>query len=198
LTKVACGTPLEALDKEATMLIFLAIGAAGVVLLIISALFDGVIDIFDLGDGLLSGPAIASFVGAFGFAGALAVRGGLSQAAAVAVGAAAGAAVGGLAGLAARSLMRMPTDATVSASSYLGLTGVVITAIGPGSIGEVSVTVGGQPTKMSARSADGAAIAAGRPVTIEATPSPTLVIVSTTGAPGATVPPPGTNPTHKE
>jgi hypothetical protein len=170
------------------MLLFLAIGAAGVILLVISALFDGVIDIFDLGDGLLSGPAIASFVGAFGFAGALALHAGLSQAAAVAAGASSGVAVGALAGFAARSLMRMPTDATVSSGSYLGLTGTVVTAIGPGTIGEVSVLVGGQPTKLNARSEDGVAIPAGRTVTVSATPSPTLVIVSV--AAGADTPPP--------
>jgi hypothetical protein len=173
--------------------LFLTIGAAGVVLLIISALFDGVIDIFDLGDGLLSGPAVASFIGAFGFAGALALQAGLAPAAAVGVGAVSGVAVGGLAGLAARSLMRMPTDETVSSGSYVGLSGTVVTSIAAGSLGEVSVIVAGQPVKMSARSAAGDAIAAGVTVAVTAAPSPTLVLVSPTPVgvtpPASTLPP---------
>jgi hypothetical protein len=160
------------------MTLFLTIGAAGAVLLVVATLFDGVIDLFDLGDGLLSGPAIASFVGAFGFAGALALSAGFAPVLAVGVGTAAGAAVGALAGLAARSLMRMPTDATVSSGSYVGLSGTVVTSIGAGSLGEVSVIVAGQPVKMSARSKDGAPIGAGETVTVQAVPSPTLVLVS--------------------
>lgn len=160
------------------MLLFISIGLAGVVLLVISALFDGVIDIFDLGDGLLSGPAIASFVGAFGFAGALAVRAGASPVAAVAVGTVSGVAMGAVAGLAARSLMRMQTDVTPSSESYVGLTGTVVTQIAAGSIGEVSLVVAGHPKKMNARSSDGSAVPAGTSVLVVSVPSPTLVLVA--------------------
>lgn len=159
------------------MMLFVVVGVVGVAALALTLVFDGVLDFFDVGDGMLSAPAMASFLGAFGFAGALAQYSGLGPAASTAVGTLAGAVIGAGAGMAAKSLMRMPTDATPSAGDYVGRDGVVITAVTPGGVGEVSVSLGGQPVKVSARGADESALPVGTNVVVVTSLSPTLMQV---------------------
>jgi hypothetical protein len=168
------------------MITFLVIGAVGVVVLAVSLLLG---DLLGLGhgdvDGPFSVPAVAGFVGAFGFVGlilAALVPGGTGAEAGV--GAAGGllAAVptGWLAIRLTRALAGMPTDATLTSGDLIGATGVVITPIRAGGYGEVSLAVSGQRLKYNAR-AD-APLAAGTPVLVIETPSATSVVVEETAA----------------
>jgi membrane protein implicated in regulation of membrane protease activity len=163
---------------------FLIIGGLGVALLAVS-LFVG--DVLHLGhpdaDGPFSVPAIAGFVGAFGFGGAIAaaLTGGAGILAVV-VGLIAGIAVaipsawGTM--LLARAAARMRTDATPTRSDLVGRLGVVVTAIGQDAYGEVRITIGGQPVKLNARSDRPVALGA-RVFVVEA-PSDTSVVVEET------------------
>ncbi len=167
------------------MTLFLILGIIGIAFLLMSLLLDDLLgslfdslDFFDSG-GFLGGPAIFSFLAAFGFGGALARNAGVSGAGSVAIGAAAGIGLGAGAGLVSRSLMRMPTDTTVSAAHYVGVRGTVITPIPDEGLGEISITIGGQPLKLSARSSS--AIGAGMPIIVTAVLSPTSVLVDPLG-----------------
>lgn len=157
------------------MLIFLVLGVIGLSLLLISLVFDGLLDVFE-GDGLLSAPAIAAFITSLGFVGALASNAGAGPAVASLAGTVSGLGIGFLASLLARSAQNMKTDATPSSASYAGLSGSVVTAISDAGFGEVSLSVGGQPVKVSARADQ--AIPAGSTVKVVSVLSPTSVVVT--------------------
>ena len=169
---------------------FLVIGAIGVLVLAVSLLFGELLQIGHAdADGPFSVPAMAAFAGALGFAGAIVaalVPGGTAGEALAGGGAGLVAAVpaGWLAVRLTRSVMRMPTDATLSSSDLIGATGVVTTPIRATGAGEVSVSVAGQRIKFNAR-AD-RPLPTGTPVLVIETPSTTSVLVEET----ATVLPP--------
>lgn len=167
---------------------FLVIGGIGVAVLAIS-LFVG--DVLHFGhpdlDGPFSVPAIAGFVGAFGFAGAVAADlvGGSGAtaagiAAAVVVGLLAAVPTAWLAMRLARAASRMRTDATPTRGDLVGRLGVVVTAINPNGYGEVRVSLGGQPVKLNARADRPIALGA-RVFVVEAL-SDTSVVVEETPA----------------
>lgn len=157
-------------------IVFLVIGALGVILAALAMFGDGLLE---LGDGLLSTEAVAAFVGCMGFAGAAAYElagdsigvigaGGLGVIVAVP-----------LAFLAARMvdrIGRMPTDATPTAEDLNGIKGVVVSPIPAGAFGEVRVRIGGQPMKLYARSDK--PIALGAAVIVTAALSETSVVVT--------------------
>jgi membrane protein implicated in regulation of membrane protease activity len=165
---------------------FLVIGAIGVVLLAAS-LFIG--DLLHIGhpdaDGPFSVPAIAAFVGAFGFGGAIAasLTGGSSGVAVlVAVLAGVGVAIPTAWGtmLLARAAGRMRTDATPTRNDLVGRLGVVVTSIPAQGYGEVRITIGGQPVKLNARS--DRPVAMGARVFVVEAPTDTSVVVEETAA----------------
>jgi membrane protein implicated in regulation of membrane protease activity len=155
---------------------FLIIGVLGIALLVLTSVVDGVLDLFD-SDGLLSGPALATFLAAFGFGGAIAVYAGASGVVAVGAGIASGGALAGVVAAAMSSLMKMRTDATPASSDLPGRNGTVITTVPPGGLGEVSVAIGGQPVKLSARAVGDEPLPAGTAIVVTAALSPTSVIV---------------------
>ena len=168
----------------AVTVMFLVIGAIGVVLLAGSLLLG---DLLHIGhpdaDGPFSVPAIAAFVGAFGFGGAIAagLSGGSSFAAVVAaliagVGVAFPTAWGTM--LLARAANRMRTDATPTRGDLIGRLGVVVTPIPAAGYGEVRVIIGGQPVKLNARADQPVAMGA-RIFVVEA-PTDTSVVVEET------------------
>lgn len=134
-------------------LVFLGIGAFGVLIAML-AMFGG--SLFDIGDGFVSIEAVAGFIGGLGFGAAVAyeyfgdsvgVFGALGVGVIVAVLAAF---------LGVRLVARvkdMPTDATPTASDFVGAKGIVVSQIPAGGYGEVRVRIGGQPLKLYARSA---------------------------------------------
>ncbi|GIH08963.1 hypothetical protein Rhe02_70300 [Rhizocola hellebori] len=156
-------------------IIFLAIGALGIVVAAIT-LFGG--SLFDIGDGLFSTEAAATFIGGFGFASAAAY-----ELAGETVGVIGSAGIGviiavPLAFLAARMVERvgnMPTDATPTATDLSGARGVVVTPVPAGGFGEVRVRVGGQPMKLYARAAK--PIALGAAIVVTEALSETSVVV---------------------
>ena len=159
------------------MLAFLVIGGVGAVLLLISLVVGDALDgAFDaVGGDLLSGAALAGFLGAFGFAGALAYELSGSVAIAVGVGIAVGLAIGAAAGWVSARLRSGGDESNVRTPELLGRSGTVINAIPSDGYGEVSVVAAGHITKLNARAV--APIAPGTPVVITGVLSATSVSV---------------------
>jgi membrane protein implicated in regulation of membrane protease activity len=160
---------------------FLVIGGVGIVVLALSVLIG---DLFHFGHpdaaGPFSVPAIAGFIGAFGFAAAIVSAAGVP-------GGSVAAAVGGLvaavptAWLAtrlARMAMNMRTDATPTQQDMIGTTGVIVTPITGSGYGEVRISLGGQPVKLSAR-ADKPIPLGARVFVVEATSSTSVIVEET-------------------
>ncbi|MFD9907834.1 hypothetical protein [Streptomyces sp. NPDC059063] len=168
------------------MELFLGLGIAGIVLLVLALVFDGVLEgLFGgalggaLGgflDGLLSLPVIAGFLSMLGFGGALALgAAGLDTGPAALVGVGAGVGAGLLTWKFTRVLMRDQTAVTPRGDDLLGSAGSVVTAIPADGYGEVLLRLAGQPVKFAAKS--GVALARGTEVWVEETLSPTSVAV---------------------
>jgi membrane protein implicated in regulation of membrane protease activity len=168
---------------NAVTVTFLFIGGIGVALLAASLFFG---DVLHLGhpdaDGPFSVPAVAGFVGAFGFGGAIVAAltgGGLLS---LVVGLIAGVAIAIPSAIGTMSLARMAshmrTDGTPTRSDLIGRLGVIVTPIPARGYGEVRISIGGQPVKLNARSDQAVALGA-RVFVIEA-PSDTSVVVEET------------------
>lgn len=161
---------------------YIVIGGVGLVIvlasLVLGEVVDGLFDAIDLdlGGGLLSGPVIGSFLAAFGFGAALVMYAtGAGAALGALAGLGSGVVVGGIAGLLTRSLMAMPTDATLRSSDLIGTPATVVTRIPAEGLGEVTLTHLGQYLKLSARASE--PIPAGTPVTVSAVISSSSVLV---------------------
>ncbi|MYX49943.1 hypothetical protein [Streptomyces sp. SID8385] len=160
------------------MTLFLGLGIAGIVLLVLSLIFDGALEGFfgDFLDGLLSLPAIAGFVSMLGFGGAIVLgTTGLGVAGATVVGVLAGVVTGWVVLKLSKALMRDQTDATPRSADLVGTAGSVVTAIPASGYGEVLVYLGGQPLKLSAKST--APLTRGTEIWVEASLSSTSVSV---------------------
>ena len=166
---------------DTATVVFLAVGGAGVAVLALGLLGTELLHFVhpDI-DGPVSTEAIAGFVGAFGFAGAIAselldARTPALVGLAAAVGAAAALPTAYLALRLGRAARSMHTDATPTRQDMVGAVGVVVTPIPAQGYGEVRLRIGGQPVKLNAR--------ADRPVPIGAqifvieAPSDTSVVV---------------------
>ncbi|KES09057.1 hypothetical protein BU52_03130 [Streptomyces toyocaensis] len=136
---------------------FVGLGVAGLVLLLLSLVFDGILEgVFDgvldgLFDGLLSLPVIAGFVSMLGFGGAIVLgTTDLGVTGATATGVLAGVGAGWLTWKLSRLLMRDQTDATPRGDDLIGTSGSVVTAIPADGYGEVLVRLAGQPLKLAA------------------------------------------------
>lgn len=161
---------------------FLGLGIAGLVLLVLSLILDGVLEgLFDgvldgLFDGLLSLPVIAGFVSMLGFGGAIVLgTTGLGTTGATAIGVVAGVAAGWLTWKLSRALMRDQGDAAPRGGDLVGISGSVVTAIPAEGYGEVLVHLAGQPLKLAAKCS--VPLARGAEVWVEATLSATSVVV---------------------
>lgn len=158
------------------MVAFLVIGGLGVALLLISLIVGDLLDgVLDFGGDLLSGAALAGFLGAFGFGGALAFDATDNMAASIGIGLAAGVAVGAGAGLAISRLKQGGDESNVRTGDLVGHHGTVISSIPEDGLGEISIVVSGHITKLNARSAT--ALPAGTAVTVTAILSATAVRV---------------------
>ncbi|MEV6047644.1 hypothetical protein [Streptomyces xanthochromogenes] len=159
------------------MVWFLGFGMAGLALLVLSLVFDGLLEgLFDAFDGLVSLPVVAGFVSMLGFGGAIVLgTTGLGAGAATVAGTVAGVGAGWLTWKASRALMRDQTDATPRGSDLVGASGAVVTAIPPGGYGEVLLRRAGQPVKLAARSS--VPVERGAEVWVEAALSATSVEV---------------------
>lgn len=161
---------------------FLSLGIAGIVLLVLSLVFDGVLEgvfggaLEGLFDGLLSLPVVAGFLSMFGFSGAIVLGGtALGHGAATGVGAVSGVLAGWLAWKFSRALMRDQTDATPRQEDLIGTAGSVVTAIPADGYGEVLIRLAGHRVKLAAKSA--VPVARGAEIWVEAPLSSTSVAV---------------------
>ncbi|MFD5337575.1 hypothetical protein [Streptomyces hawaiiensis] len=163
---------------------FLGLGIAGVVLLALSFVFDGVIEgLFDgvavlegIVDGLLSLPVIAGFVSMLGFSGAIVLETtGLGAVGATLIGVPAGVLTGWFAYRLSRALMDESSGDAPRDDDLVGVPGSVVTAIPAGGYGEVLVHRAGQLVKLSAKSP--VAVARGAEVWVERTLSQSAVTV---------------------
>ena len=156
----------------------LAIGAAGILLLVLALvlgdLVDGVLD--GVGPDALSGLAVAGFLSAFGFVGALTLTTGASGAVAIVVGLLAGAAAGAGAGFLSTRLMHGGDEDTVRSAGLVGLTGSVVEAVPADGLGMVSVVASGHITRLNARAEE--PLPAGTAVVVTGVLSPTSVTVA--------------------
>ena len=134
---------------------FAVVGIVGAVLLVLFLLFDDVLEGVLPDADWVSGPIIGSFLAAFGIVGWTSTEAfDASTWLASVIGVAGGVAIGWFAYRLTKALMRSPTDATPNSAALVGKEGRVITHAAPGRLGEVLVTLGGQPVKLSAVSDD--------------------------------------------
>ena len=131
-------------------------------------------------DTAFSLPAVAGFVGAFGFGGAIAASllPGRQSLLPILVGLAAALPTAWAAARLTQAAMEMATDGTPTQSDVIGSLGVVIRAIPPNGYGEVRVRFAGQLMKFHARSEQ--PIDAGTEILVVEAPSETSVVVETT------------------
>ncbi|WP_405898647.1 hypothetical protein OG242_15040 [Streptomyces sp. NBC_00727] len=164
------------------MTLFLGLGIAGVALLALSLVFDGILEglfgglLEGLFGGLVSLPVIAGFLSMLGFGGAIVLgTTGAGTLVATVAGVAAGLVAAVLTWKFSRALMRDQTDATPRNEDLVGTSGSVVTAIPADGYGEVLLRLGGQLVKLSARST--VPVARGAEIWVEAALSSTSVSV---------------------
>lgn len=144
------------------------------------------------GGGLeLTLPAIAGFLGGFGFLGALGAQlwpghGGATLLLALVVGLVAAVPVGWAGGRLMRAAMDMNTDKTPESGDLVGATGVVVSPVPADGLGAVRLSVAGQQMKFNARSAE--PLALGTRVLVIEVPTSTSVLVEPTSGIGLTDP----------
>lgn len=160
--------------------LFLAIGAVGLVILLLSILLgdviDGVFDLDMLGGDLFSVAGLAAFLGSFGFGGVISLSIVDVTWIAVVVGVVAGILAAWGATALTRWLKRSENHSTFKSTSLVGATARVITDIPAGGFGEVRIIGSGQTRKRAARS--DVPIMAGTEVWVSAIVSPTAVEVT--------------------
>nr|WP_203593640.1 hypothetical protein [Streptomyces sp. SID9124] len=161
---------------------FLGLGIAGVALLALSLVFDGILEglfgglLEGMFGGLVSLPVIAGFLSMLGFGGAIVLgTTGAGTLVATVAGVAAGLVAAVLTWKFSRALMRDQTDATPRNEDLVGTSGSVVTAIPADGYGEVLLRLGGQLVKLSARST--VPVARGAEIWVEAALSSTSVSV---------------------
>lgn len=158
------------------MTLFLVIGGIGILLLLITLVLGDVLDgAFEFGPELISGPAVAAFLGAFGFGGALALGAGSSVGVAIAVGLGVGVLLGAGAGFVSAQLHKGGDESNVRTTSLVGRDASVVTAIPEGGFGTISIVASGHITNLNARAQE--PLAPGTPVVISAVLSATSVAV---------------------
>jgi membrane protein implicated in regulation of membrane protease activity len=160
---------------QATLLV---VGGIGILLLLVSLVAGDFVDGFldGVGPDLLSGLAVAGFLAAFGFVGALVADSGASSAVTLLSGLAAGSVVAVGAGQASKRLMRGGDEATVRSSGLVGLTGTVVEPVPADGFGMVSVVAAGHITRLNARADE--PLGSGTAVVVTSVLSPTSVRVA--------------------
>jgi membrane protein implicated in regulation of membrane protease activity len=157
---------------------FLLIGAVGVALLLVALvvgdLLEGVVEGLG-GGGLFSTEALAGFLGALGFGGAITL--GLTESSTLAwvVGVALGIGLGALAGWASKKLHEGDHTGATSTHDLVEQIGQVVSDIPAEGYGVVSLSKAGHLTRVNARSST--PVPAGTTVTVVSILSPTAVQV---------------------
>lgn len=160
---------------QATLLV---VGGIGIALLLVSLVAGDVVDGFldGVGPDLLSGLAVAGFLSAFGFVGALVAEAGASMPVTLLAGLVAGAVVAVAAGQVSGRLMRGGDESTVRSAGLVGLTGSVVEPVPAEGFGMVNVVASGHITRLNARADE--PLPSGTAVVVTEVLSPTSVRVS--------------------
>lgn len=165
------------------MTVFLVLGIAGLVLVLLSLLaadfLEGTFQALEA--DWLSTAVIGGFVSAFGFGGAAVDAAGAPWPITVAVGVGAGVVVGWFAWWLTKLVKDGPSDGTVTINDTVGQAGKVVTAIPGDGYGVVRILVGGHTLTYNARA--NTAIEAGDDVNVIGVISPTAVNVSSVWKP---------------
>lgn len=156
-------------------MLYLTLAVIGLVILLVTIIFDDFLDFLGFDSPFLSGLSIGAFLAGFGFAGPLVPQSWTTGGTAL-VALAVGASLAIIAGLASKTLRDSPTDANISSTTVMGSRGSVITEIVDGSYGQVIVNVAGHTNKYAAK-AD-TPLAAGTPVEVVAILSASSVRVA--------------------
>ncbi len=159
------------------MTVFLVVGAVGVVLLLVALVVGDVLGgaMEGLSAGFFSTEALAGFLGALGFGGAIALDATGSTSAAVIIGLVLGVLLGAAAAKASKFLHGNGEFDAVRTSDMVEKIGQVVSAIPEDGFGVVSISVGGHLTRLNARSS--VAVPAGTSVSVTSIISPTAVQV---------------------
>ena len=156
--------------------VFLGIATLGLIFLVISLIFGGILDDFAVhadvdggvdGHGLIDTRSLAVFVTAFGGFGAIGIQLGLGVAASSLLGLGSGVVLGGAVALFGRFLYSQQSTSSVSSAQLVGKTAQVTVTIPAGGIGQVSCRVGEERVEKLARSRDGLELKPGMLVRIE-------------------------------
>lgn len=159
------------------MTAFLVVGALGVVLLLVALVLGDVLDgaLEGLSAGFFSTEALAGFLGALGFGGAIALSATGSTSLAIVIGLVLGVLLGAAAAKASAFLHGSGETDAVRTSDMVERIATVVSAIPADGFGVVSVSVGGHLTRLNARSS--VAVEAGTQVSVTSVISPTAVHV---------------------
>ena len=159
------------------MTVFLLLGALGVVLLVVALVVGDVLDgAFEgLSAGFFSTEALAGFLGALGFGGAIALSATGSTTLAVVIGLVLGVLLGAAAARASSYLHGSGETDTVRTSDMVEKIATVVSPIPADGFGVVSISVGGHITRLNARSS--VPVEPGTQVSVTSVISPTAVHV---------------------
>lgn len=137
------------------MTVFWIVGIVGTLVLVVSLVFgdllDGVLDVLDAANGILSTTVLGGFAAAFGFTGALADSLGAPTAVAALAGVAAGVVAAWFAIKLTGALQRSESGLPLTGDDLVGVDAVVITRIPANGYGEVRLAVAGNTLKLNAR-----------------------------------------------
>jgi membrane protein implicated in regulation of membrane protease activity len=183
----SCRDTLSIEILEAGVLVYAAVGAAGLLFLLVMLVGgdmfggDGHDHAFDQdadsgGPGFLSARVIAAFMTAFGVGGVVGRYYELSHPASSGVGVAAGFGMAAIVYQFAKFLYSQQASSELRIAGLVGQHGEVTISIPDNAVGEVIVAAGGERTAHIARSADGAAIAVGTEVVITSLRGQSVVV----------------------
>ncbi|MGJ3507758.1 NfeD family protein [Enemella sp. A6] len=161
------------------MAVFIALGVIGVVLLVLFLVIGEVGDFLHAfegpGGGYFSGGALAGFLGALGFIGAITLSATESTGIATGAGVAGGLLMALLVGWLTNKLRTGNDGGTVRTGSLVGQVATVLNPIPESGYGEINLVVGGHITRLNARALE--PVPVGTEVVITTVLSPTSVMV---------------------
>jgi membrane protein implicated in regulation of membrane protease activity len=171
------------------MLIYAAIGAFGLVVLLSMLVFGDIFGDHDVdhggfehggadagGPSILSVRVMAAFLTAFGVGGVVARYYSLSHPAASGVGVVAGVVMASIVYQFAKILYSQQASSEVRMQGLIGATAEVSVAIPEGGVGQISLNSGGERTDHIARSSDGRALSRGTTVVVTSLGAQAVVV----------------------
>lgn len=166
------------------MTIFLAIGALGLIFLLISLVVGDIFDVLGIDFGLdashdfgiFDSRVIAVFLTAFGGFGAIATTFGYEAVGGSLFGLLGGAAFGAIVFYFGKLLYSQQSTSSVSTENLIGRTAQVIVGIKPDALGQISCRIGEERVEKLARTRNGEEIKAGQLVRIESIGSDSVIV----------------------